>query len=124
MNISFISDKTGPFIADLDGIKTNFIIDLNYAGLALPQNMKPSEKGSKNKLPIEDKITSIVANTLNSSNIVEGSPKIRNFGAPPEKSGIMIVNKIRALSDTVPECAERNGFWFYNRSAVYQLVKM
>ncbi|HBB27148.1 TPA: hypothetical protein DCZ36_01465 [Candidatus Gracilibacteria bacterium] len=61
--------------------------------------------------------------TLESSETM--SPKkVRNLEEPPKESGIAIVIETRKLSDTVPECAERNGIWFYNRPAVDRLIEM
>lgn len=72
---------------------------------------------------VQEETASTVTNTLESSETMVPK-KVRNLGAPPEGSGITIVTETRKLSDTVPECAERNGFWRYNRLAFDQLVKM
>lgn len=82
----------------------------------------PAEGTEKRK----DITQSAVTNTLESSEMMV-SKKVRNFGAPPEESGIAIVTEIRSLSDTVPECVESTenpGVWFYNRPAFDWLVKM
>lgn len=85
MGISLISDQTGPFIANIDGDKTNFIIDPDHAGLALPRKMAES----KPKLPVENKTVSSITAVLESSEIIVAGVRMnRGYMKPPTQEEI------------------------------------
>jgi hypothetical protein len=78
----------------------------------------------QNEFSLGDATSCAVKTIFESSEFAEAPKKIRNLQEPPKDSGISIITDTRVLSDTVPECNQRNGFWRYNYPAFDQLIKI